>query len=332
MSWMIVLMRRAHEGLGHGSGRPIPWKKPAHEALLIVLVAVAGFLPLYRLNAQDHSRICLAEAYAQGRVSYDSCFVWSFDKAAYANHLYSDKAPGMSVAEIPVVEAVGLGLPGSWHDWFWKLWVVRVLSSGIAFLVCAFMVGRVAEGLAPGFGAPSLVAFALGTLAFPFAAANFGHLPAAALGFGAFLLAWRGKTLLAGLLAGVAVAVEYQAGLILVALAVYLWRRGLLRYALGAIPGLAFLAAYDWIAFGAPWHLSYDYVANSLSTEQSQGFFGIGLPHLRSVVSVFFGQGGLLVLSPVLVASAYGLVLLARTWRREAILCGAVTAIFVVVD
>src|SRR5437763_10140125 len=100
------------------------------------------------------------------------------------------------------------------------------------------MVGRVSEGLAPGLGAISLVTFALGTLVAPFAAANFDHVPAAALGFGAFLLAWRGSPLAAGLAAGIGVAVEYEAALIFVVLAAYVARQGpraLSRYFAGAV-------------------------------------------------------------------------------------------------
>src|SRR5437763_8369390 len=118
------------------------------------------------------------------------------------------------------------------------------------------MVGRVSEGLAPGLGAISLVTFSLGTLVAPFAAANFDHVPAAALGFGAFLLAWRRRPLAAGLAAGLGVAVEYEAALIAAVIACYVARQGvraLGRYAAGAVPGIALLGAYDWIAFGAPW-------------------------------------------------------------------------------
>jgi len=44
---------------------------------------------------------------------------------------------------------------------------VRALSVGLAFVLCAFLVGRVSEGLAPGYGGIALVSFALGTLVAP---------------------------------------------------------------------------------------------------------------------------------------------------------------------
>ena len=168
-----------------------------------------------------------------------------------------------------------------------------------------------------------------------FAAANFDQVPCAALGLGAFVLAWRRRPLLSGLLAGTAVVVEYQAGLILGIVALYValdGRRAVARYIVGVLPGAALLSTYNWIAFGAPWHLSYKYVANVFRYDQATGFFGIGLPHLRASYEVFAGNGGLLVASPVLVAAAWGLVLLSREYRPEAAVCAAVTVVFVIVN
>jgi hypothetical protein len=105
--------------------------------------------------------------------------------------------------------------------------------------------------------------------------------------------------------------------------------RALGRYVAGVLPGVVLLLAYDALAFGSPFHLSYRYVAIK---QQSSGFFGIGLPHLHSTYEVFVGSSGLLLISPVLVAAAYGLALLARTHRAEAIVCAAVTAFFLLLN
>jgi hypothetical protein len=313
----------------------LPWGRPRGERLLLVLVAFAALLPVYRVNAQDQARLCLSQALVEANLANDPCFSNSFDRASYGGHLYSDKAPAMSVFELPLAEAVRLGTVPEPPDYNLRLWVVRVLSSGLAFLVCAFLVGRIAEGLAPGFGAVSLVAFALGTMMAPLAATNFGHVPAAALGFGAFLLAWRRRPLHAGILAGAALGVEYQTGLILVAVGVYVALQGrgaLARYVAGVLPCATLLLLYNQFAFGAPWHLSYDYVSNVFTDEQKGGFFGVALPHAYSVVQIFAGSGGLLVVSPVLAAAAWGLVLLAREHRAEAVVCAAVTIAFLLVN
>ena len=256
------------------------------------------------------------------------------DRATYRGHLYSDKAPGLSVLELPAAEAVRLSPPPAWPHAGAQLWAIRLLTTGIAFLACAFLVGRVCEGLAPGFGGISLVTFALGTLVAPFAVANFDHVPAAALGFGAFVLAWRRSPLLAGVLAGVALTVEYEAAAILLIVGAYVALHGrgpLLRYVGGALPPVALLLAYDWLSFGAPWRLSYRYVTNQFP-EQASGFFGISLPHPASIREVFIGNGGLLMISPVVVAAGWGLVLLARRYPAEAIVCAAVTVFFVTLN
>jgi hypothetical protein len=118
----------------------------------------------------------------------------------------------MSVAEIAPAEAVGLASPVSWkHEPDLRLWLVHLIVSGLPFLLCVFLVGRISEGLEPGLGPPAMVALGLGTLLAPLATAGFSHSLAAGLGFLAFVLAWRGNPLAAGLAAGLWL----------------LWRRGL---------------------------------------------------------------------------------------------------------
>src|SRR5438552_9379693 len=123
--------------------------------------------------------------------------------------------------------------------------------------------------------------------------------------------------------------------MIAVLVAAYLAGRGvrpLLQFAVGALPCVLLLLAYDAAAFGAPWHLSYAYVANAFEAEQSHGLFGIGAPHAYSTYLVFAGGGGLLVISPVLLPAVVGLRLLARRYGPEALVCVAVTAAFLVLN
>jgi hypothetical protein len=314
---------------------PFPWRRPRHELLLITLVAVAALTPVYRFGEQDRSRLCLTEAIAHGRVSNDACLASALDRASYGGHLYSDKAPGMSILQLPAAEALRLGPHERWANEPFRIWGVRLFSSGIAFILCVFLVGRIGEGLAPGYGGPALVSFGLGTLAAPLAATDFGHVAAAACGFGAFAFAWRGRTIAAGLLGGATILFEYQTAMIAVLVALYVARRGvrpLLHFAAGALPGALLLLAYDTASFGAPWHLSYSYVANAFEAEQSHGLFGIEAPRAFSSYLVFAGGGGLLVISPVLVAAVVGLALLARRCRAETLVCIAVTAAFLVLN
>lgn len=316
----------------------LPWARPRHEVLLLALVGIVALSPLYPVNdGQDVSRLCLTRALIHLKVSADDCLVapLAVDRSRRAGRLYSDKAPGLSLLEVPAAALVSLPLPSGWPDESVRLWVVRALSVGLAFLAGAFLVGRVSEGLAPGYGGVSMVGFALGTLAAPFAVANFDHVPAGTLGLAAFLLAWARRPALAGLAAGAALLTEYESGAVLVLIGIYSALQGaraLGRYVLGLLPGLLLLGAYDWAAFGAPWHLSYRYLDNAYASRQSAGFFGIHVPHLHSAWLVTGGSQGLLVVSPIVVACAYGLFLLGRRYRAEAILCGAIAIVFFLVD
>jgi len=314
----------------------LPWQRPRHELLLLLLVALAVLTPINVISEQDRSRFCLSEALLHGRISDDPCFASTGDRATFAGHLYTDKAPGVSVLATPAVAAIRPGPPPSWSGDDVRLWGVRVLSVGLSFLVLAFMVGRVAEGISPGFGGVVLVTFALGSLVAPLAATGFGHVPAAAFAFAAFLLAWARRPLLAGLVAGAGVLVEYETGIALAVVACYLaatagWRP-LRSYLLGVLPGAVLLGAYDWAAFGSPLHLSYRYVAPAFAADQKRGFFGIGVPHEVGLYKVFSWHSGLLVLSPALALAGLGLVWLGRGRRPEAIAAGAIAVLYVLAN
>ncbi len=298
-------------------------------------MAVVALSPVRGVDDQDRSRLCLTEALLHGELSNDSCLAVSFDFSRYGGHLYSDKAPGLSILAIPAVALLGPGPAQAWTGYDLQLWGVRVLTVGLGLLLCAFLVGRVGEGLAPGYGGITIVSFALGTIVAPLVGVSFEHVPAGALAFGAFLLAWNRRPGLAGLVGGAALLVEYEAGLILAVIAAYValggWRP-LRAFLAGVLPGAVILGAYDWAAFGAPWHLSYRYVGSVLASDQAKGFFGIGLPRLRGIYDVFAWNGGLLVVSPVLAFAVLGLVRLARTHRPEAVVAGIVTTVFVFIN
>jgi hypothetical protein len=316
---------------------PLPWRRPRHELLLLALVALGTLTVVFPPGAQDVSRMCLTRAVVHGSLAADGCLAGATDMASFGGHLYSDKAPAVSFLAIPAAEIVRLPAPSEWHPTGdLRLWAVRLSTGGLALLACALLVGRVGEGLAPGWGGAMLVTFATGTLAASLAADNFAEVPTAAVGFAAFLLAWRRRPGLAGLLAGLAVLIEYQAAVVIAAVAAYTalaGARALGRYVTGLLPGLALLGLYDRLAFGSPFHLSYRYVSQQFASQQAGGFFGIGAPSWHAVSLVLVGNRGLLVDAPVLVLAAAGLVLLARAgFVAEAVTCAAVTVAFLVLE
>lgn len=324
----------------------LPWRAFARERLVLALVALAGLAVVQGPSTQDHSRLALTQSILErGTLNIDP-YRDTNDKAFYGGHTYSDKAPLLSFLAIPHVAAVravdrvvGNPTERAWEG-KWRRYVLRVLIDGPFLLGFALVVGRVSEGLAQGTGAGVAVTTGLGTLAAPLSSILFSHTAAALLGLGALLLAWRGSYQLAGLCAGAGMLMEYPVALVGLLVALYVASRGfrpLLLYVAGGIPAAALLGAYNWLAFGSPFHLSYDYLDNAFAEAVDQGFFAVGVPSLEDIRAVLVaGSGfgvaqGLLVTSPVLVAAAAGLVLL---WRRglraEALLSILVAALFLV--
>jgi hypothetical protein len=325
------MLSSAETSVSRPPGRPDLSRRPRRERLVLFLVVVATLTQVYVVSTQDVSRLCLTRNLAAGHVTISPCVGHSLDHARYQGHTYSDKAPGLSILALPV--AALAGFPGGHRSEGRPdlgVWLVRLCTSGVAFVMLCFLLGRVAEGIAPGSGAPVIAALALGTITGSLAATMFDQVTAAALCFGAFVLAWRRRPAVAGLLAGTAFLVEYETGPVVAVIVLYVAATGLRRlgrFCLGALPPLLVLGAYDRIAFGSPFHLSYRYVANGFARAQASGFFGISWPRWSAVTTVLVGDRGLLVVSPVVLAAAVGLVLMARRYPREALVCGAVTGV-----
>ena len=88
------------------------------------------------------------------------------------------------------------------------------------------------------------------------------------------------------------------------------------------------LGGYNWLAFGAPWRLSYHYTDNMFTPQQQQDLFGVGIPTPRGIWTLLIDGHGLLLVSPVLAIAVAGLV---RYWHRqrlEAAVAAAIAALF----
>lgn len=218
---------------------------------------------------------------------------------------------------------LGLPLRALWQIGLWA-----VVLPGVLLLV---LVRRTVERLEPGLGTAVAVLLGLGTLVLPFSTLLFAHVPAALLAFLSFSLLFRGgHVAVAGAAAGLAAATDVPLALPAVLLGVYAatsWRR-LAAFAAGGLVGLVPLLGFNWWAFGSPFHLSYsgaalDPGAGGVEQARTGGFFHQSLPDPRVAVELLLSPRGLLVLSPVLIAAAAGVVLLwRRGLRREAALIG----------
>jgi len=256
------------------------------------------------------------------------------DKAASSGRFYSNKAPGLSLAAIPVYRVLRLFArrPDSPASRVFVL--LRLLTVS---LVCAVALARFArrlrrrrewEAVAP------IVTFAIafGTPFLFYARSFYSHAWSASLLF----LAWDalspspdrapspGARLLAGILAGWAAISEYTVAPVALALAVRaaLPARGdrgvkpLVPFAAGAAVPLGLLLLYQKVCFGSPFVLSSAREAYPAYSELArQGFFGFGPPSVKVAVAYLFHPArGILLLSPFFFWAGPGF---ARWWRNR---------------
>jgi len=256
------------------------------------------------------------------------------DKSLSGGRTYSNKAPGLAFAAMPVYKLLRAAFPPPRSAGAPVFWILRVLTVS---LLCVGALARLARRLSaqiPAVAPLVLAAVAFGTPFLFFARSFFAHAWTAALLF----LAWdairagedapsrrRGILLaaLAGLLAGWAAISEYAVAPVALLLAARAagargGRRAasFVAFAAGAAVPLAKLAFYDAVCFGSPWVLSSAREAYpSYSQLAGKGLFGFGAPSLRVAAAYLFHPArGLLVFSPFLIWAIPGFV---RWWRSR---------------
>ena len=339
-------------------GRALAW--------LVILLA-AYFIPR-GLYANPDSHLALTYALVERHTMRIDAYLRTaglpedlLDKAIYCGprtdaractHYYSDKAPGLSLAAVPVYAALRLALPEAitaprGGDRYLLRWLLTVLVVGVP---CGLFASLLLRFLSPLVGrrpaALATLGYALGSIALPFATLFFSHALAAALLCTAFVLLvgarrasapQRWRTPLAGALAGYAVGCEYPTAIIAALMALYALTSSPSRsrpgraaaYALGAAAGLLPALAYNVAAFGAPLAQGYAHLSGDsvYARGMAAGLFGVGLPTWEALWGTSFSPyRGLFFLSPWLLLALPGLRAMARRgWRAEAWLCGTVT-------
>jgi hypothetical protein len=285
----------------------------------------------------------------------------TLDRAYAGGRYYSDKAPGVAFWLAPLYAALSR-LPGAAFaapldpvpagppqgDGFLTRYLLTFLGIGLpaaAFATALFgWLRPFCSAVGPRLAV--CVGYALGSPAYPYAVSAFGHVPSGICLFSAFRLLWPSaaagsryalRTTLAGALLGCAIAFEYPAAVAAGVVALYaiaIWRAprrlaGVAHLALGALPPLALLAGYHWLAFGAPWLPGYARLApgSDFAAGQATGLLGVGWPRLDTAVELLVGlKRGLLPHAPWLALALVGAALL-RRWGRflpEALCAAAV--------
>ena len=320
---------------------PLPEGSSSHRkaAILLGLVAFLSFSYFYEGGGwNQNSRFDLLRAIVERHtLQIDAYHENTQDKAHFAGHYYSDKAPGLvflavpfAVAARPVLRLVGVD-PESPRGEFTLSYVVSLgavaLPTALA-AVCLFFLGLRFGGSSGGAAFATLV-MCVGTPMWAYAGLFWAHALVGACLIFAFWAALKLRdsssacadfswALAVGLAAGWATVTEYPAApasamLAFLALS-QVWSRGsaarwrvVAGVGFGAAICLGALMAYLHAAFGA-FRPSYSYYdPNSFSFMQRQGYLGLTYPHLDRLLKILFGcSRGLLFASPVLVAAPCG--------------------------
>lgn len=320
--------------------------------LLIVLLACYGyFFPRWG-DWNQNSRFDLVMAIVDGHTfQIDDYVANTGDYAAYNDHTYSDKAPGLALLGVPVYAVVryvvppslvvphlgeiaadgafaatlrtdGGGLAADRLYTFIALAVTTFVTVAIPSAALALLFFWVAGAL--GWNSRhrliATLAFALGTIAFPYANAFVGHQTVAFLVFAAFVLLFGIRTgrlqrawlYPVGSLLGYSLITEYPTGLIVGVLGLYALfsiRQPVgtaARLVAGGIPALLLLFWYDMAAFGTPLPIGYFHSALWADVHDT-GFVSLTYPHLDALWGITFGvHRGVFFLSPFLLFAVPG--------------------------
>jgi hypothetical protein len=280
------------------------------------------------------------------------------DKARHDGHVYSDKAPGLSLTAVPIVAAARAGLdaagipPDSEQSVVVGSYLATAATAALPTALAAVIVGAIAVTLFASASASvfAAIAFGLATPAWAYATIFYGHQLAAfgiLAAFGAALMIRRCQSdadrmrwgLLVGACAGWATVTEYTSAIpaaIMALLAVVevrdaRWQARAIVAAAVTVAALACAGVLVWYnlhAFGAA--LAVSYTSEQGFSEMKTGLFGITYPKLPVMRELLVGQyRGLLLLSPVLALAPVGYWLWVRRARdRAAVVAAAVVPLY----
>jgi hypothetical protein len=290
-------------------------------------------LPYMAIKALDGDKLARAAVDNENRTAHHK---WYSDNVVPLENYGYDVERGLRVQAIvqhdtPIV---------------WALTLIAAVIPAVLMLLC---VRWAADRFIPGYGTAAAITLGLGTVVMTFAAEFFSHVISAGLAFAAFCVLMKERdgplrtrpVALAGMLAGLAVSFEFQAGLAGIVLFGYAlsrrldWPRRAAAYAAGAVAGALPTLAFNAWAFGNPLKLAYsDAVAfpgrsgHDVLGLNSDGFFGITVPRFDSAFDLLFAGRGLVVMTPIIVMSVVGVFLMRRKHRAEANTILAVAAVY----
>lgn len=285
-----------------------------------------------------NSRLALTRAVAErGTLAIDAYPVTG-DWAEFGGRRFANKAPAFSLLAVPVWAALAGDASGEALSR--SAWAANVATNALPAALLGWLLFHVLGELQLGGAAPrawAALLYGLGTLAFPYATAFYAHQPAAVFGFAAFAALLgahpsRGRALLAGAAAGLAVSLELSAALVALALGGWLLvdprrRRLAPSYVLGGLPFALALGAYNAAAFGSPLSFWFQHANPEVEVRVSGALFG--LPSALTALELLaLPYRGLFFTSPVLLLGVLGWPALRRRHAAPALVCAAVPVAF----
>lgn len=309
------------------------WTHPFCVALFGLLWTCYVYVHQDYSGGTSISRLDLLHAlFEEGTLRIDTYHANTSDKALFDGHYYSDKAPGAAVLALPgFALATGLlRLNGSSLEtpdgWLFSSWLATATSAGLftalGGVFCFYWLARWTE---PKAALLTALALFLGSLPFPYATMLFSHGTVVGLLAIALWALDRGgqggptaprRTTLAGLCCGGALASEFTAGLMVIALGGIACMKGRLearRFLLGMSPPLLLIPAYSWLCFGTPFTLGYSHQA--YFPQMHRGLYGIQWPDLATALKLLGSTDrGLFWLSPFILMALLGY---RELWQRS---------------
>jgi hypothetical protein len=306
----------------------VPRRRRLELGAILALAFAYAFL-VQPSGDNQKAHYALVRALADGKPYVDDYVrdprLGTIDTTRFEGHLYVAKAPGFAAFNLPVfvgLEAAGVDPAGNPER---ILWALHLWGSVLPALVLLLLVRWAGDRFQPGLGIAAAVTLGGATLVLPFATLFFSHVFAATLGFGAYVALRRERdgperlalVALAGLLAGLAVTVEYPLGLEGAVALLYALTRGSRApragaYAACAVAGALPALLFNWWAFGSPTHFPYEGWVGGAGAQPYPGVFGLTHPDFLTMLGLLFAPAGLATLA----AGAVGGVLLYRRGLR----------------
>jgi hypothetical protein len=330
-------------------------RRRADRAIFLILFAAYAYFHQgggWNQNSRFDQVRAIVEA---GVLSIDRYAQNTGDTSAYAGHVYPNKPPGATFLAVPAYWIIHrleriLGVdPDGWWPLTVNAWLTTVFSVGLLGALGGVVLHRLSLRLFPAIGpgrhAAAALTFGLGTMILPFGTSLFDHVPVAVFSLLAFHLALgerprRGRLVAAGFCAGMAVLCNYAAAFTAILIAAYVaWaarpRRSVVYFLDGGIVPAIVLGWYHRICFGRELAIANAYQSGLFIDERARWLGVFDLPDPVVLIKLLVSPyRGLFFTSPVLLLAAYGLWRMGRdrATRREAALCAAVTAVFLLLN